>query len=190
MALELLSGGVLLEAQKGFAVGSDGEDLTSDEPDAWKPHCLVVATTADLGDRVADSLLGFGDALALVDEAAGGPTTPVQIEERPLPDDELDRLVARIRERSPGADDWFRRSFFRYGEACPRTRERLPGNVSRRSDEREALVESTPALTMPTSGGGRPRCSARRSCRSGAPFVGRSAARPLRLTFPRPCADG
>lgn len=141
--VELIGPDRIEEAQEGFAVDADGNDLTGSEPDRWKPSWLVVAIEESAGDpvfvdtaddalpvytvghdmdwsepeRIADSFEGFADALAWVHEAAGGGKSVVELEEDPLPDEDLDRLVGRIQERNPGAGDFFWRSFFRYGEA-------------------------------------------------------------------------
>jgi hypothetical protein len=141
-AVELLDGEALGDAQLGFAVGPDGEDLTSAEPHAWKAHWLVIAIEESLGDpifldtadpalpvytvghdmdwsaphRIADSFEGFVDALHWVHETAGGETTPVELEQRPLSDEDLERLVARVINRNPNAEEYFWRSFFRFGE--------------------------------------------------------------------------
>jgi hypothetical protein len=137
--VELLDGDALADAQIGFAVGPDGKDLTGPEPEAWKPHWLVIAFEESLGDpifvdtadpalpvytvghdmdwsdpsRLAGSFEGFADALQWVHETAGGDTTPVELEERPLSDEALVRLITRVLERNPGAHEVFWRSFFR-----------------------------------------------------------------------------
>ena len=141
-ALELLDRDALAAAQVGFAVGPDGQDLTSAEPQAWKPQWLVIAVEESLGDpifldtadpalpvytvghdmdwsrphRIADDFEGFVDALRWVHEAAGGETTPVELEERPLSDEDLQRLMGRVMDRNPSAEPYFWRSFFRFGE--------------------------------------------------------------------------
>ena len=140
--VELLGQEELADAQVGFAVDADGNDVTGSRPGEWRPTWLVIALEESLGDpvfvdtaddalpvlwvghdmdwsapqRLADSFEGFAEGLRLVHEAAGGRRSPVDLEQNPLPDDELDRLIARIRERNPGADGDFWRAFFCYGE--------------------------------------------------------------------------
>ena len=141
--VELVGPDGLDDAQVGFAVDIDGNDLTGTPPEFWGADWLVIALEESMGDPlfvdtadaalpvyiathgrgdwserdlVADTFDGFADALAWVDETAGGATTPVELEDKPLPEPELDELLERIQQRNPNADDLFWRSFFRFGE--------------------------------------------------------------------------
>jgi hypothetical protein len=108
----------LADAQVGFGVDADGDDLSSDAPGGWQPAWLVVAFEEESGtplavdlaldgfpvlaleerdgrwetDLVAESFPRFVHALEAVAGAAG-----------PLDDAERDRVLGLVHRESPSA---------------------------------------------------------------------------------------
>ena len=126
----LVDEGALPEAQIGYAISPQGEDLTGTSPAAWRAEWLVVGTDDEVGDpifvdtsaedwpvftaahgagewepeRIADSFLDFLEALRIVSDLATGRSNPMALEQNPLPARQRERALREIRMRNPGSE--------------------------------------------------------------------------------------
>ena len=117
----------LSDAQVGYAVGPTGESLVGESDGDWQAEWLVVGYEGLTGDplfvdtseedwpvytamhgegawepdRIADSFMGFLEALQLVRNAGLGRDNPVALEANPLPARDAERILAEIRRRNP-----------------------------------------------------------------------------------------
>jgi hypothetical protein len=120
----------LSDAQIGYAISPQGEDLTGHAPGDWRVEWLVIGTDDEVGDpifvdtsveewpaftaphgtgawepeRIADSFVGFLHALRIISDLASGRENPVALERNPLPLRQRERALGEIRKRNPEAE--------------------------------------------------------------------------------------
>ena len=130
MSVRLLHPAELDDAQVGYSVGGDGEDFSGTAEGSWRPGWLVIAEEDLAGDPIfvdldapgfpvytaahgegewepvalASSFDEFVAVLQLVDGASEGRSSPVALEQNPLPEETVREILRRIAEASPGAD--------------------------------------------------------------------------------------
>src|SRR5262249_30688813 len=126
--IKLFSPAELDERQIGYSRGADGQSFCDGRPGRWQPEWLVSGYETTCGDPicldtsceslpvltamhgqgvwdpdlVAVSLQAFGQTLQLVCEIGIGREYPVALEENPLPEQELGRVLRRIGQLNGG----------------------------------------------------------------------------------------
>jgi hypothetical protein len=128
--VSLVDGGALSDAQIGYAIGPQGEDLTGKAAGDWRVEWLVIGTDDEVGDpifvdtsieewpvftaahgagawepeRIADSFVSFLHTLRIISDLASGRENPVALERNPLPGRQRQRALTDIRKRNAEAE--------------------------------------------------------------------------------------
>lgn len=128
--IELFEADQLDRAQVGYSVSKDGKSLTGDGKGAWRENWFVVGRETTLGDPIflstdaphavytaihgegswnhgliAPDLEAFWRCLAVFRKHAKGRGTPIELEENPPGEDEVEEYGTRICECCGEGDD-------------------------------------------------------------------------------------
>lgn len=130
MGIELCNVNKLENLQKGYSVGPEGESLTGNAKGDWKQSWLVIGNDDICGDpvfidadvemlpvftcmhgtegwevkQIANSFDSFMKSLDHVKKVSKGRTNPIDIEEKPLTNEEIQSTLTMIARENPGLE--------------------------------------------------------------------------------------
>lgn len=134
--VNFIGAGEIEEGQLGYTVDAKGNLLISGKDGDWRDEWLVIAND-EMDDPIvvdtsspslivmavakgegswdpyviADSLENFKQILALIKKISKGREYPIDLEDKPITDEERSNALQFIEEQNPGAELWYWESF-------------------------------------------------------------------------------